>query len=160
MAPISIEDLIRLPPMIFGIIRWRRSVGIPAGDWCAGFDIHLEEHTATQYRDAGGGDLEPIPGTGIWKIVQEPISCRPLPDQGDHHVVSFQVTGLHVNAPLDGAYRVTPRLKGAWRPSGILAVGYRIIEPVSISVQLRKDAPLGSVEFEVVRRSWLFGRRL
>ncbi len=158
---LSFEQLVRLPPMIFGIIRWKKTVGDPTGDRCAGFDIRVEEHTATEYRDLGGGHYGPEPGTGIWKIVSDSVSCRPLADQGDDHVISFHVTGLHFNMPLDGYYRITPSLKGNWRPSGIFSLlSYRAIEPLSASIVLKKDNPVQSCEFEVVRRSWFSGRRL
>ena len=158
---LSLEQILRLPPMIVGIIRWKRSVGEPPGDPCAGFDIRVEEHTATEYVDAGGGHIVPEPGTGIFKLVSDSVSCQARADQGDDHVISFQVSGLHFNMPFDGYYRITPNLKGNWRPSGIFApVGYRAIEPISANVGLKKDAPVQSLEFEVVRRSWFSGRRL
>ncbi len=158
---LSLEQLLRLPPMIVGTIRWKRSVGEPKGNLCAGFDIRVEEHTATEYRDAGGGHYVPEPGTGIIKLLSDSVSCRARADQGDDHVISFQVSGLHFNMPFDGYYRITPNLNGNWRPSGIFAaVGYRAIEPISAIVVLKKDAPVQSVEFEVVRHSWFSGRHL
>ncbi len=158
---LSLEELVRLPPMIVGIIRWKGSVGQPEGDPCAGFNIRVEEHTATEYRDAGGGHFVPEPGTGIFKLIPDSVSFRSGADQGDDHVISFQVSGLHVNMPLDGYYRITPNLQGNWRPSMTLAVvGYRTIEPVSANAVLKKDAPVQNVEFEVIRRSWFSGRQL
>jgi hypothetical protein len=158
---LSLEQLVALPPTIFGIIRWTKYVGDPSDDRCGGFSILLEEHSATQFRDVGGGNYEPIPGTGIWKVLSDSLSCRALSDQGDDHVISFQITGLHLNAFPDGRYRITPVLRGNWRPSGLLAAfGYRAIEPRSASVTLKKDDHLQSIEFEVVRRSWFSGRRL
>jgi hypothetical protein len=98
----------------------------------------VEEHTATEYVDAGGGHIVPAPGTGIFKLVSDSVSCRVGADQGDDHVISIQVWGLHFNMPLDGHYRITPTLKGNWRPSGIFAaVGYRAIEPISVVVMLK-----------------------
>ena len=47
---VSIEDLVALPPTIFGIIRWSKYIGRPPGDLCSGFNIRVEEHTATQFR--------------------------------------------------------------------------------------------------------------
>jgi hypothetical protein len=118
-------------------------------------------HTATQFRDAGGGHIEPIPGTGIWKVVTDSLACHALSPQGDDRAVSFRVTGLHLNAFPDGQYRITPRLQGNWRTSGLLAaLSYRAIEPISASVVLKKDDHIRSVEFEVVRRSLFSGRRL
>jgi len=63
---VSIDDLVALPPTIFGTIRWKKYIGRPLGDLCSGFNIRVEEHTATQFRAVGGGKYEPIPGTGIW----------------------------------------------------------------------------------------------
>jgi hypothetical protein len=161
LQTLSLEQLFRLPPMIFGIIRWKNTVGKPTGDPYAALDIRVEEHTATEYVDVGGGHYAPKPGTGIWKVVLDSVSCRILADQGDDHAISFQSTGLHFNAPLDGGYRISPSLKGNWGPSGIFAgLGYRAIEPISVYVALNTDHPVQSCEFEVVRRSWFSGRRL
>jgi hypothetical protein len=151
---VSIEDLVALPPMIFGIIRWKKYIGRPMGDLCSGFNIRVEEHTATQFRAVGGGKYEPIPGTGIWKDVVDALSCRDLADEGDYHKLSFQVWGVHLNAFPDGRYRITPTLKGTWSRPNPLAVllGYRTIEPQSASVVLKKDNQIQSVEFELVQR--------
>ena len=48
--PLTDDELLRLPPMILGIIRWRKYIGQPAGDYCSGFNIRVEEDTATQFR--------------------------------------------------------------------------------------------------------------
>ena len=80
---VSIEDLVALPPTIFGIIRWKKYIGRPMGDLCSGFNIRVEEHTATQFRAVGGGKYEPIPGTGIWKDVNDSLICREMADEGD-----------------------------------------------------------------------------
>lgn len=158
---LSIEQLLALPPLIFGTIRWKSSIGVPRGDLCSGFSILVEEHTATQFRDAGGGHIEPIPGTGIWKVVADSLACYALSTEGDNRAVGFRVTGLHLNAFPDGRYRITPSLKGNWRTSGLLAaLSYRAIEPISASVVLKKDDHIQSVEFEVVRRSLFSGQRL
>jgi hypothetical protein len=153
---VSIEDLVALPPMIFGVIRWRQYIGRPPGDLCGGFNIRVEERTATQFRAVGGGKYEPIPGTGIWKDVVDAVSCRELADEGDYHKLSFQIwgRGIHLNAFPDGRYRITPILKGIWsRPANpVLFFGSRTIEPQSFSVVLKKDDHLKSVEFEVVQR--------
>jgi len=151
---VSIEDLVALPPMIFGIIRWKKYIGRPMGDLCSGFNIRVEEHTATQFRAVGGGKYEPIPGTGIWKDVMDAVSCRELADEGDYHKLSFQVWGVHLNAFPDGRYRITPTLKGTWsRPNPVAVLfGYRTIEPQSFSVVLKKDDHIKSVEFELVQR--------
>jgi hypothetical protein len=152
---VSIEDLVALPPTIFGTIRWKKYIGRPTGDLCSGFNIRVEEHTATQFRAVGGGKYEPIPGTGIWKDVVDAVSCRELADEGDYHKLSFQVWGVHLNAFPDGRYRITPTLKGAWTQPNAVAVvllGYRAIEPQSFSVVLKKDNQIQSVEFEVVQR--------
>ena len=139
--PVSIDELMALPPTIFGVIRWSKYIGRPPGDLCSGFNIRVEEHTATQFRAVGGGKYEPIPGTGIWKDVVDALSCRELADEGDYHKLSFQVWGVHLNAFPDGRYRITPTLRGTWsRPANpVLFFGSRTIEPQSFSVVLKKD---------------------
>jgi len=160
LSILSPEQLLRLPPMIIGTIRWKISIGGPTGDASEAFDVKVEEHTATEYRDAGGGNIIPEPGTGIFKLVSNSVSCRMRSDEGDDHMIGFQVTGLHYNMPFDGFYRTTPRLRVKWRPSGIFALGYYVIEPISANVVLTRDHPIQSCEFEVVHRSWFSGRRL
>ena len=151
---VSADELVALPPTIFGVIRWSRYIGRPMGDLCSGFNIRVEEHTATQFRAVGGGKYEPIPGTGIWKDVVDALSCRELADEGDYHKLNFQVWGLHLNAFPDGRYRITPALKGTWSRSTnpVLFFGSRTIEPQSFSVVLKKDDHIQSVQFEVVQR--------
>jgi len=154
---VSIDDLVALPPTIFGIIRWKKYIGRPPGDLCSGFNIRVEEHTATQFRAVGGGKYEPIPGTGIWKDVVDSVSCWGLPDEGDYHQLSFQIwgRGIHLNAFPDGSYRITPTLRGRWsraNPVAVVFLGYRTIEPKSASVVLKKDNHIQSVEFELVQR--------
>jgi hypothetical protein len=151
---LSIDELVALPPTIFGVIRWNKYIGRPAGDLCSGFNIRVEEHTATQFRAVGGGKYEPIPGTGIWKDVVDSLTCRELADEGDYHKLGFQVWNVHLNAFPDGRYRITPTLKGTWtRPTPLLLFfGSRAIEPQSASVVLKKDDHLQSVEFELVQR--------
>jgi hypothetical protein len=150
---VSIDDLIALPPTIFGTIRWKKYIGRPLGDLCSGFNIRVEEHTATQFRAIGGGKYEPIPGTGIWKDVVDAVSCRELADEGDYHKLSFQVWGLHLNAFPDGRYRITRTLKGTWsRAAYPVFFGSRTMEPQSFSVVLKKDDHIQGVEFEVVQR--------
>jgi hypothetical protein len=152
---VSIDELVALSPTIFGIIRWKKYIGRPLGDLCSGFNIRVEEHTATQFRAVGGGKYEPIPGTGIWKDVADALSCRELADEGDYHKLIFQIWGrdIHLNAFPDGQYRVTPTLKGMWsRANPVVLFGYRTIEPKSASVVLKRDNHIQSVEFELVQR--------
>ncbi len=137
---VSIEDLVALPPMIFGIIRWKKYIGRPPDDLCGGFNIRVEEHTATQFRIGGGGNYEPIPGTGIWKDVVDAVSCRELADEGDYHKLSFQVWGVHLNAfPMGGieSRQLQRHVEPADYP--VLFFGSRTIEPQSFSVVLKKD---------------------
>lgn len=61
----SIDELVALPATIFGVIRWRKYIGRRMDDLCSGFNLRVEENTATQFRAIGGGKYEPIPGTGI-----------------------------------------------------------------------------------------------
>ena len=65
---LSIDEVLRLPPRIFGTIRWKKSIGRPTGDLCAGFSIKVEEHTATQFLSGPGGIHIPKPGTGILRM--------------------------------------------------------------------------------------------
>jgi hypothetical protein len=151
----SLEELVALPPTIFGVIRWKKYIGRPAGHLCSGFNIRVEEHTATQFRAVGGGKYEPIPGTGIWKDVVDSLVCQELPDEGDYHKLGFQVRGpeIHLNAFPDGQYRITPTLTGMWtRATPVVLLGSRNIEPKSAYVLLKKDDHIQSVEFELVQR--------
>jgi hypothetical protein len=152
---VSFDELVALPPTIFGVIRWKKYIGRPAGHLCSGFNIRVEEHTATQFRALGGGKYEPIPGTGIWKDVNDSLVCREMPDEGDYHKLGFQVSGrdIHLNAFPDGQYRITPSLTGMWtRPTPVVLLGSRVIEPKSAYVVLKKDDHIQSVEFELVQR--------
>ena len=151
----SVDELVALPPTIFGVIRWKKYIGRPAGHSCSGFDIRVEEHTATQFRALGGGKYEPIPGTGIWKDVNDALVCQELPDEGDYHKLGFQIRGrdIHLNAFPDGQYRITPTLTGMWtRATPVVLLGSRSIEPKSAYVVLKKDDHIQSVEFELVQR--------
>ena len=153
---VSIDELVALPPTIFGVIRWKKYIGRPAGHPCSGFNIRVEEHTATQFRAVGGGKYEPIPGTGIWKDLNDALVCQELPDEGDDHKLGFQIRGrdIHLNAFPDGQYRITPTLTGLWtRATPVVLLGSRSIEPKSAYVVLKKDNHVQSVEFEVVQRS-------
>ncbi len=90
------------------------------------------------------------------------VSCWDLPDEGDYHKLSFQIwgRGIHLNAFPDGQYRITPTLRGMWtraNPVAIVLFGYRTIEPKSVSVVLKKDNQIQSVEFELVQRPRLWG---
>jgi hypothetical protein len=152
---VSFDELVALPPTIFGVIRWKKYIGRPAGHLCSGFNIRVEEHTATQFRAVGGGKYEPIPGTGIWKDVNDSLVCREISDEGDYHKLGFQVWGrdIHLNAFPDGQYRITPTLTGMWtRATPVVLLGSRIIEPKSAYVVLKKDDHIQSVEFELVQR--------
>ena len=82
---LSSEAVLQLPPMLFGSIRWSKSLGGPAGDPCGGFNIIAEERTASKFRIGPSGP-EVIPGTGIWKAPQ-PLHVWTVPDEGAHHVV-------------------------------------------------------------------------
>jgi hypothetical protein len=62
---LSVEAVLRLPPMLFGVIRWRKSIGSPSGDPCSGFRIRVEERTPSEFRAGPGGVIEKIPGIGI-----------------------------------------------------------------------------------------------
>lgn len=148
------DEVYRLGPMLFGRIRWAKGLGSPVGS-SSGFTVLAEEHTASQFR-VGTGGIEVIPGTGIWKTIDESLPCRRLPDEGDQHVVGFTVPGVHLTAFPDGAYRVTPSLSGKWsRPWLQRRLGFRRIEPRSHTVTLTQGQHIRSVDFEVVYQPWL-----
>lgn len=156
---LSPGDILKLPPMIFGTIRWKKGVGDPIGKKCGGFDFLVEERTPTQFR-VGPNGPEPIPGSSRWITLADAVTCFEAADEGDVHSVLFQVRGLHLNVVPDGAYRITPKLKGTWSPPPRFLFGYRVIEPVAYFVALYPSTPTPHIDFEVVRRSALTGRLL
>jgi hypothetical protein len=151
---LSEEEVFRLPPMLFGAIRWSRDLGVPAGDPAAAFTFLVEEHTVTQFED-NGGSIQPIPGTGIWL---PPVTAESwtAPDEGDLHVVRFNYPDAHLNGFPDGKYRVSVHLTGAW-PETLLErlSGRRVIEPLAWSVSLSKAQHIVSVDFQLIEESWL-----
>jgi hypothetical protein len=153
---LSAAAILKLPPMLFGVIRWKKSIGSPSGDPCSGFRIRVEERTPSEFRAGPGRVIEKIPGTGTWRLVTESAPCSPTLDEGDSHVVRFTVPDVHLNV-FDGVYRVTPQLTDQWDrwPLWILS-GFRRMEPLSWYIVLRADSHIATVEFEVVRRSWFF----
>ena len=82
----------RLPPMLFGHIRWSKSLSAPVGDPATGFKVQSEEHTVSKFQ-VGAGGIEVAPGTGIWKP-PIPVPCYVAPNEGDKHVVAFKVPEL------------------------------------------------------------------
>lgn len=152
---LSSEAVLRLPPMLFGRIRWSKGLGSPVGDPCSGFTILVQEHTASQFRKGASGP-EVIPGTGIWKAA-ESVPCSAAPDEGDMHVVRFNVPDVHLNVFPDGKYRVTAQLTGNWAESRIQAMlGFRRIEPLAFYVALTKDSHFSSVDFEIIQEPWRY----
>ena len=151
---LSQDAVHRLPPMLFGRIRWAGGTGSPVGEPCSGFTVLVEEHTASQFR-IGPGGVEVIPGTGIWKTVTQSATCRALPDEGGRRVVGFDVPDVHLNAFPDGKYRVTPTVTGRWDTSGILVrLGSRRMEPRSVYVSLTPGQHIRNLDFEVVHEPW------
>jgi hypothetical protein len=147
------SDVMRLPPMIWGVIRWPKGLGAPVGDAASGFVVTCQEHTATQFRIGPAGP-EPIPGTGVWKSAVT-VPCAAAPDEGNLHVVRFSVPGVHLNAFPDGKYRVVAELTGNWSESRIdRMLGYRRIDPPAWYVSLTKANHLVSVDFVVVHEAW------
>lgn len=150
---LSAAAVVRLPPMLFGYIRWNKIMGSPVGDPATGFRVLSEEHTVTQFRMGPAGP-EPIPGTGIWKPAIS-VPCWKVPDEGDMHVVAFRVPDVHLNAFPDGKYRVKAELTGNWGESLLhVRIGYRRIEPLAFHVALTKEHQIRSVDFEVVYEPW------
>jgi len=147
------SDVMRLPPMIWGSIRWPKGLGAPVGDAASGFKVTCEEHTPTQFRMGASGP-EPIPGTGVWKPAVT-VACWSAPDEGAMHVVRFSVPGVHLTMFPDGMYRVAAQLTGNWAESRIdRMLGYRRIDPLAWYVTLTKDRHLVSVDFVVVHEAW------
>ena len=151
---LSAGEVAKLPPMLFGKIRWNKGYGSPVGDSCSGFRIFVEEHTASQFRIGPDGP-EVIPGTGIWKVTTASAPCWAAPDEGDMHVVRFSVPDVHLNVFPDGKYRIKPELTGNWAQSRIQQMlGYKQIEPLAYYVSLTKDRHIVSVDFEVTQHAW------
>ena len=152
---LSQDAVHRLPPMLFGRIRWAKGLGAPVGDPCSGFTILVEEHTVSQFRNGPGGVPEVIPGTGIWKTIAASAPCRTLPDEGDRYVVGFDVPDVHLNAFPDGQYRVTPTVTGKWTTSPLqVRLGTKRMEPRSYSAALTEGQHIRNLDFEVVREPW------
>jgi len=152
--PMSDAEVFGLPPMLYGRIRWAKGLGTPVGEPSSGFAVLAEEHTVSQFREGVGG-IEVIPGTGIWKTLAT-VPCRDLPDEGDMHVVGFEVPDVHLNAFPDGAYRLTPTMTGKWSGSPLQAMmGFRRIDPRSYIGSLTQGRHIRAVDFEVVHQPWL-----
>jgi len=81
---LSQTAVLKLPPMLWGHIRWNKIMGSPVGDPATGFRVFAEEHTATQFRIGRAGP-EPIPGTGVWKPAVS-VPCWTAPDEGSMHL--------------------------------------------------------------------------
>ncbi len=145
--------VLKLPPMLWGKIRWQKSMGSPVGDAATGFRVQVEEHTATQFRIGRSGP-EPIPGTGVWKAAVD-VPCVTAPEEGAMHVVAFHVPDVHLTSFPDGEYRVRADLTGNWADSlQQVRSGYRRIEPLAFHVVLTPERHLQSVDFEVVYEPW------
>ena len=150
---LSQTAVLKLPPMLWGHIRWNKIMGSPVGDPATGFRVFAEEHTATQFRIGRAGP-EPIPGTGVWKPAVS-VPCWTAPDEGSMHVVAFSVPNVHLTAFPDGKYRGRAELTGNWGESMVqLRVGYRRIEPIAWYVVLTPERHLESVSFDVVYEPW------
>ena len=151
---LSADAVARLPPMLFGRIRWNKGMGTPVGDPASGFKVLVEEHTATQFRMGPSGP-EAVPGTGIWKTTTPAAPCWTAPDEGNMHVVRFSVPDVHLNAFPDGKYRIAAELTGNWSQSRIqVMLGYKRVEPLAFYVTLTKERHIVSVDFEVVQHAW------
>jgi hypothetical protein len=149
-------EVLRLPPMLFGSIRWNKGLGSPVGSPCSGFKVVVDEHTVSRFRIGPAGP-EVIPGTGIWKNVEQSAPCSAAPDEGDMHVVTFSVPDVHLNGFPDGKYRVSVELTGNWSESRLQTMlGYKRIDPSSWYVSLTKDHHIVKVDFEVVHEAWRF----
>lgn len=158
---LSMEAVLRLPPALFGVIRWKKGIGSPTGDPGGAFRVRVEERTPSEFRAGPGGVIEKIPGTGVWRLVTDSVPCTPAPDEGDSHVVHFAIRDLHVNI-FDGVYRVTAQLTNVpWDTRGLFfqyLFGYRQMDPLAWYIALRPDVHMATAEFEVVRRSFFLSR--
>ncbi|MDB5481104.1 MAG: hypothetical protein JWO83_2157 [Caulobacteraceae bacterium] len=150
---LSEEEVFRLPPMLFGAIRWSRSLGAPSGELASGFTFVVQEHTATQFEDTGGG-IQPVPGTGVWRPPVTAASWT-APDEGDMHVVRFNYPDAHLNAFPDGKYRVSVQLAGYW-PARLIEriAGFRVIEPLAWYITLTKAQHIFSADFQMIQQPW------
>lgn len=152
---LSENDVLQLPPMIFGAIRWSQGLGAPVGDPASGFRVTCQEHTASQFR-IGAGGIEVVPGTGIW-LDPFVVSAYAAPDEGDQHVVRFIVTDVHLNMFPDGEYRVKVELTGNWsEPPLARMLGYRRVDPSAAYVVLDKAHHIAGVDFRVEHEPWRF----
>ena len=115
---LAFDEVIKLPPMIYGTIRWKKNIGRPTDNLCSGFAIKVEERTPLEFRDIGGGHYEVVPGTGVWKLVTESAPCSPEPEAGEDYIIRFTVPGAHVNGFPGGTYRITPALTPRWNQIG------------------------------------------
>jgi hypothetical protein len=149
---LSDAEVMGLPPMLFGQIRWSKGLGGPVGDPTTGFRVLVEEHTVTEY-EADASGFHPKPGTGIW-LPTFTVPCAVAPDQGDMHLVTFNVPDVHLNK-FDGEYHVKCELTGNWaEPLQRLLFGFRRIEPLGYYKQLTKEQHLVFLAFEVVLEPW------
>jgi hypothetical protein len=146
----------RLPPMLFGKIRWNKGYGSPVGDPCSGFRVSVKERTVIKYQNGPSGP-EPDPKTGIWKVTTASAPCSVAPDEGNMHVVRFTVPDVHLNGYPGGEYWVKPELTGNWQQSGIQTMlGFKRIDPLSYHVSLTPDRHIVSLDFEVTQHAWSF----
>ena len=154
---LSLDDVVKLPPMLFGVIRWSRTIGRPAGNLCSGFRIRVEERTPSEFVDLGGGHYGKAPGTGFWRLVTASAPCSVAPNEGTDYVVTFNVPDVHLNV-LDGVYRITPELVGNWDRSVFTRIsGFRLLDPLAWYVSLTPARHIFTADFRVVRRSWFGG---
>jgi hypothetical protein len=152
---LSVHEVLRLAPMLFGRIRWRKSLGSPVGDPTTGFRVLVAEHTVSQFRMGQHGP-EVIPGTGIWKAPFS-VPCVAAPDEDETHVVAFNVPDVKLSGFPDGGYRVHVELTGNWGVSPYQVIlGSRRIDPIAYRVSLTKDRHLVGLDFDVLQEPWHF----
>jgi hypothetical protein len=153
------KEVLRLAPLIFGRIRWNRSLGQPLGpDAAAGFRVLVQEHTASEFR-IGPAGAEVIPGTGIWKA-PVPIPCVSAPDEGEDRVVVYHAHDVHLNAFPDGHYRIVCELTHNWpkRSRFETLIASRRIEPLlGYRTSLSGEKHVVSLDFDVVETSSIIG---
>lgn len=149
----------RLPPMLFGWIRWDRGLGRPKGTAGDGFHVTIRERLATTYVDRGHGIYDPTPGG--WAGPDVTVPCFDVPDEEQMHVVGFRAPDVHLTAALDGYYHVRVSLTDSWRRDGLFGKlwgGYFEVSPAFCNVLVWPSQPFCSVEFLVQHRPFLLAR--
>jgi hypothetical protein len=87
---LSLDAVHRLPPMLFGRIRWDKGLGAAIGDPCSGCTVLVEEHAGRRERGHPPGRAWVPAHDGLiapWALQRRPWrprtgSCRRMPAPG------------------------------------------------------------------------------